>query len=174
MCSEIRTSATQAQLVAPHLPFAGKGRRFLPQFIRGLLILISLLLLFPRPGWPQSNDLQKLFADYYEFRLRDDPTTATFVGRADYNDRWDDPSPEHQEQYLASLQQFLRRLDGIPKTGLAASRPSELRPPGSRTENKDRGSPHNFNFRQRQPNGGRAPQYLHHDVLCARKYGEGL
>lgn len=87
----------------------------------GLSILVLLLLSIPRSGWPQSNGLQKLFSDYYEFRLRDDPTLATFVGRADYNDRWDDPSPEHQEQYLASLRQFLRRLDGIPKTRLAAA-----------------------------------------------------
>ena len=79
-----------------------------------------LLLVFPRVGWPQSNGLQKLFSDYYEFRLREDPGQATFVGRAEYNDRWNDPSPEHQRQYLAALQQFLRRLDMIPETGLAA------------------------------------------------------
>ena len=49
-----------------------------------------------------------------------DPTQATFAGRIEYNDRWDDPSPEHQRQYLASLQEFLARLREIPETGLAA------------------------------------------------------
>jgi uncharacterized protein (DUF885 family) len=87
--------------------------------LRKLFILASLLLLFPRVGWPQSNGLRKLFSDYYEFRLREDPNQATFAGRADYDDRWDDPSPEHQRQYIASLHQFLGRLHKIPETGLA-------------------------------------------------------
>jgi uncharacterized protein (DUF885 family) len=87
---------------------------------RALFALVLLFLVFPRVGRPQSNGLQKLSSDYYEFRLREDPTLATFVGRAEYDDRWDDPSPEHQRQYVASLQEFLRRLEKIPKTGLAA------------------------------------------------------
>jgi uncharacterized protein (DUF885 family) len=87
---------------------------------RILFALVLLLLLFPRFGWAQSNGLQKLFSDYYEFLLREDPTQATFAGRTDYNDRWDDPSPEHQRQYVASLQQFLDRLHKIPETGLTA------------------------------------------------------
>jgi uncharacterized protein (DUF885 family) len=121
MRSEITTSAGPAKPFVPHSLSVDAGPKLLPRLVKVLFIFILLLLAFPRPGWTQSNDLQKLFADYYEFRLRDDPTVATFVGRADYNDRWDDPSPEHQEQYLASLQQFLRRLDAIPKTGLSAS-----------------------------------------------------
>jgi uncharacterized protein (DUF885 family) len=87
---------------------------------RTLLALVLLLLVSPRVGWPQSNGLQKLFSDYYEFLLREDPGQATFVGRAEYNDRWNDPSPEHRRQYLASLQQFLGRLHMIRETGLAA------------------------------------------------------
>jgi uncharacterized protein (DUF885 family) len=121
MRSEIKTSARQAQECPPYLPPAGICRGFRWQPAAALLLLALFPLAFPHTGWSQSNGLQKLFSDYYEFRLRDDPTMATFAGRADYDDRWDDPSPEHQEQYLASLQQFLRRLQGIPKTGLAAS-----------------------------------------------------
>jgi len=56
--------------------------------------VLFLLLVMPRLGWPQSDGLHKLFSDYYEFQLREDPGTATFVGRSDYNDRWDYPSPE--------------------------------------------------------------------------------
>ena len=82
------------------------------------LALLLLLLLLPRIGRPQSNGLKKLFSDYYEFLLREDPGQATYAGRAEYNDRWDDPSPEHQRQSLASLQEFLRRLQAIPETGL--------------------------------------------------------
>jgi len=58
---------------------------------RALFALVLLLLGFPRVGRPQSNGLQKLFSDYYEFLLRENPTLATFAGRAEYNDRWDDP-----------------------------------------------------------------------------------
>lgn len=89
------------------------------KFAGALFALLLLLLVFPRVSRPQSNGLQKLFADYYEFRLRDDPTQATFAGRAEYNDRWDDPSPEHQRQYVAALQEFLRRLERFPESGLA-------------------------------------------------------
>jgi uncharacterized protein (DUF885 family) len=62
----------------------------------------------------QADELHKLFADYYEFKLREDPRMATSVGRADYNDRWDDPSPEHLRVRCAELQKLLDRLHAIP------------------------------------------------------------
>ena len=80
--------------------------------------LVLLLVAFPRRGHSQNNTLQKLFSDYYEFQLRENPGLATFLGRTDYNDRWDDPSPEHQQQYRKSLQQFLGRLQAIPEKPL--------------------------------------------------------
>ena len=87
---------------------------------RGLLVFVFLVLVLPRVSRAQSNGLHKLFSDYYEFQLREDPSRATFAGRTEYNDRWDDPSPEHQRQYVASLQQFLRRLHAIRESGIAA------------------------------------------------------
>jgi hypothetical protein len=63
-----------------------------------IAVVFFLLLVMPRLGWPQSEGLHKLFSEYYGFQLREDPGTATFVGRSDYNDRWDDPSPEHPQQ----------------------------------------------------------------------------
>jgi uncharacterized protein (DUF885 family) len=79
---------------------------------------LFIFLAFPQAGRSQSNGLQKLFSDYYEFQLREDPGQATFLGRSEYNDRWDDPSPEHQQQYRKSLQQFLGRLHAIPEAPL--------------------------------------------------------
>src|ERR1700687_4375551 len=79
---------------------------------------LLLGLAFPQSGHSQNNSLQKLFSDYYEFQLREDPGQATFVGRPEYNDRWDDPSPEHQRQYLTSLKHFLGRLQAIPEKPL--------------------------------------------------------
>jgi uncharacterized protein (DUF885 family) len=86
-------------------------------------VLVGLLLLsvaFPGPTSPQTSGQQKLFADYHEFLLRESPIQATYAGRADYNDRWDDPSPEHQKEYLASLQKFQGRLRAIPEAGVPA------------------------------------------------------
>jgi uncharacterized protein (DUF885 family) len=80
---------------------------------------LVLALAFPLPARSQNNALQKLFSDYYEFHLRENPGEATFLGRSEYNDRWDDPSPEHQRQYRQSLQQFLGRLRAIPEKPLA-------------------------------------------------------
>src|SRR5258708_31555635 len=85
---------------------------------RNFAALVLLLLAFPQPGHSQNNALQKLFSEYYEFQLREDPGRATFLGRTEYNDRWDDPSPEHQQQYRKSLQQFLGRLQAIPEKTL--------------------------------------------------------
>jgi uncharacterized protein (DUF885 family) len=85
---------------------------------RTFAAFVLLLFAFPRTGHSQTNSLQKLFSDYYEFKLREDPGQATFVGRREYNDRWDDPSPEHQRQYLTSLKQFLGRLQAIPEKPL--------------------------------------------------------
>src|SRR5712672_1166031 len=81
-------------------------------------VLVLLLLGFPPRGHSQNNSLQKLFSDYYEFQLREDPGQATFLGRTEYNDRWDDPSPEHHQQHRKSLQQFLGRLQAIPEKPL--------------------------------------------------------
>jgi uncharacterized protein (DUF885 family) len=81
--------------------------------------LVLLLFAFPQVGRSQTSVLQKLFSDYYEFRLRENPGEATFLGRSDYDGRWDDPSPEHQRQYRESLQQFLSRLRAIAEARLA-------------------------------------------------------
>jgi len=83
-----------------------------------LAAFLLLILAFPQTGQSQNTGLQKLFSDYYEFQLREDPGQATFLGRSEYNDRWDDPSPEHQQQYRNSLQQFLGRLRAIPEKSL--------------------------------------------------------
>src|ERR1700682_1451426 len=80
---------------------------------------LLLVLAFPQSGHSQNNSLQKLFSDYYEFQLREDPGQATFLGRSEYNDRWDDPSPEHQRQSRESLQRFVGRLRAIQETPLS-------------------------------------------------------
>jgi uncharacterized protein (DUF885 family) len=91
--------------------------------VRPTWIVATLLLLFvtiPGPSSSQTSATQKLFSDYYEFLLRESPIQATYAGRADYNDRWDNPSPEHQKEYLASLQKFQGRLRATPQASVPA------------------------------------------------------
>jgi len=84
-----------------------------------VLCAASLVAGFTVELRPQSDDLHKLFADYYEFKLREDPRQATSVGRNDYNDRWDNPSPEHERQRRAGLQKMLDRLYAFPEAQTA-------------------------------------------------------
>ena len=72
-------------------------------FLIGYLLCVGPLL-------SQTDDLHRVFSDYYEFLLRESPEMATSVGRSEYNDRWDDPSPEHRSQRRAALDQFATRL----------------------------------------------------------------
>src|ERR1700686_4067415 len=61
--------------------YRAKRRSGFGRFAAVLLLLLS----FPRAGRTQNNGLQKLFSDYYEFQLREDPGQATFLGRSEYN-----------------------------------------------------------------------------------------
>ena len=81
--------------------------------------LVAVLISAPC-ATAQTKPLQKLFADYYEFLLREDPGGATFAGNAEFNDRWDDPSPEHQNEYVVALSQFAARLHAIPSAAVPA------------------------------------------------------
>ena len=72
------------------------------------------------PAFAQTSDLQKLFTDYYEFTLRDNPNEATMAGRSDYNDRWPDPSPEHQARKRAELASFRNHLQQFNLAQLSA------------------------------------------------------
>jgi uncharacterized protein (DUF885 family) len=90
--------------------------------MKTLLSALSAVLLaagFAVPLRPQADGLHKLFDDYYEFKLREDPRQATSVGRSDYNDRWDDPSPEHGRQRRAGLEKMLERLRAFPEAQTA-------------------------------------------------------
>src|ERR1700675_587415 len=119
MYRSIYRSGVLAGVLAQGRPLmSARGKNF---FACGrFAVLLLLILAFSRPGRPQtkSNGLQKLFSDFYEFHLRENPGEATFLGRTEYNDRWEDPSPEHQRQFRESLRQFLGRLRAIPEKPL--------------------------------------------------------
>jgi uncharacterized protein (DUF885 family) len=67
----------------------------------------------------QTDALRTFFRETFEEQLRDQPESATAVGRHEYDDRWTDWSRAGREQRRAHLQQRLERLksfrlDGVP------------------------------------------------------------
>jgi uncharacterized protein (DUF885 family) len=68
---------------------------------------------------PQSSELAKFFADYFEERLKDEPEFATNVGRHEYDNRWSDLSKQGRERHHQHLEQRLQRLEKFPTPGLS-------------------------------------------------------
>src|SRR5258708_35931096 len=66
-----------------------------------------------------ATDISKVFTQYFEERLRDDPEFATTVGRHEYDDRWSDLSPRGRAQRRAHLQQTFDQLQKFGGQGLS-------------------------------------------------------
>lgn len=64
--------------------------------------------------------LQQLFDDEWQRQLADSPLTATYLGDARYNDRWDDLTPEAFARRLAAAKAALGRLAAIDRAALPA------------------------------------------------------
>jgi uncharacterized protein (DUF885 family) len=64
--------------------------------------------------------LHALFAEEWERGLRESPESATYLGDARFNDRWDDVSPDAIEQRHAADRGVLARLDAIDRAALPA------------------------------------------------------
>jgi uncharacterized protein (DUF885 family) len=81
------------------------------------VILTCLGCCFALPSQSTSPDpapsLHKLFAEYYEFTLRESPERATQVGRTEYNDRWTDYSPTAMARRRKTLLGFRSRSQTI-------------------------------------------------------------
>ena len=73
----------------------------------------------PQATTPQSPELAKFFADYFEERLRDEPEFATNVGRHEYDDRWTDLSQQGRARHRQHLEQRLQQLEKFPTPGLS-------------------------------------------------------
>lgn len=102
----------------PRTPQSACYLRVAPPFV--VCILTLALLAGSYPARAQDTGLRKLFSDYYQFLLREDPGGATFAGNSEFNDRWDDPSPEHKKEYVAALRQFQARLRAVSPAALPA------------------------------------------------------
>lgn len=85
--------------------------------------LAALVLLWV-PGLLQAQgtapaQLRRLFADEWEYTLRENPTFATGVGDRRYDSRLGSVGLADQQRRLAAEREFLRRLRGIDRAALS-------------------------------------------------------
>jgi uncharacterized protein (DUF885 family) len=87
-----------------------------------LVTLITFLVTVPLTAAPDQSDkqaqLKQLFADQWEYELRESPELATSIGDYRYNDRWSDGSLAHVQQQKQDLQKWLAKFQSIDSTGL--------------------------------------------------------
>src|SRR6476659_7454186 len=87
-----------------------------------LVVLITSLVTLPLGAAPDQSDkkaqLKQLFADQWEYELRESPELATSIGDYRYNDRWSDSSLAHVQQQKHDLQQWLAKFQAFDSTGL--------------------------------------------------------
>ena len=67
-----------------------------------------------------AAQLEELFADDWEFTLREHPQFATSVGDHRFDDKLSAVSEADHERRLAQERTFLKRLDGIDRKALGA------------------------------------------------------
>ncbi|HXQ63781.1 MAG TPA: DUF885 domain-containing protein [Steroidobacteraceae bacterium] len=84
-----------------------------PTGIRCLLI-VALLVPWAAGAASNADRLHAFFSQSYEERLRDEPEMATFNGRHDYDDRWNDWSTGGRTARRTHLEARLRELAAIP------------------------------------------------------------
>jgi uncharacterized protein (DUF885 family) len=95
--------------------------------MRMLACAITLSLFFvvlpsTQAATPDANakkaQLKQLFADEWEYELRESPETATSIGDYRYNDRWSDSSLAHVQQQKRDVQQWLKKFQAFDPSGL--------------------------------------------------------
>ncbi len=79
-----------------------------------LRFVVVLLMCLTACGEQRAQKLHRLFDEYHEDYLRENPEVATALGRTDYDDRWRDwsvPAREVWRRRLASYRARLRKFD---------------------------------------------------------------
>ena len=82
-------------------------------------VVPALALATPLRAQPAGDRLQQLFADDWEFRLRESPLFATSLGDRRYSQLLDPTSPADIERQAAENRRFLERLRAIPRDSLS-------------------------------------------------------
>ncbi|HEY0023857.1 MAG TPA: DUF885 domain-containing protein [Longimicrobium sp.] len=86
---------------------------------RLILALAAIAIATPAAAQTAGERLERLFADDWEFRLRENPTFATGLGDTRYNDRLDPVSLADVQRQTEENRRFLARLRAIPRDSLA-------------------------------------------------------
>jgi len=83
--------------------------------------LFALMLCVPLMAQGPVAELNALYEEYFEFRMREFPEWATMAGRKEYNGRWTDFSPEAVERRRAAFRGFQERARRRQTASLPAS-----------------------------------------------------
>ncbi|MFL6246122.1 MAG: DUF885 domain-containing protein [Thermoanaerobaculia bacterium] len=86
-----------------------------------LLLVLALLVTFPvLAASTESDKLNKLIAEDWQWQLRDNPENATYLGERGHDDRLTDRSPEAWQKRREHNREMLQRIEAIERTKLSA------------------------------------------------------
>lgn len=87
-------------------------------FVCLLTLLIAMPLIAVSETANKKAQLKQLFADEWEYELRESPELATSIGDYRYNDRWSDSSLAHVQVQRGDLQGWLNKFEKFDASGL--------------------------------------------------------
>jgi len=87
-------------------------------FVCLLTLLIAMPLIAVSETANKKAQLKQLFADEWEYELRESPELATSIGDYRYNDRWSDSSLAHVQVQRRDLQGWLDKFQKFDPSGL--------------------------------------------------------
>jgi len=88
-------------------------------FVTVSILFMTLPLVSAAPDLgDRKAQLKQLFADEWEYELRESPELATSIGDYRYNDHWSDGSLAHVQQEKRDLERWLAKFQAIDSTGL--------------------------------------------------------
>ena len=87
-------------------------------FVCLLTALIAMPLIAVSETATKKTQLKQLFADEWEYELRESPELATSIGDYRYNDRWSDSSLAHVQVQRRDLQGWLDKFQKFDASGL--------------------------------------------------------
>ena len=70
------------------------------------------------PTFAPGQDLHKLFSEYYEDQLKENPEFATREGRNEYNHLWKDWSKRALERQHRGFENYLTRVQQVSLSGI--------------------------------------------------------
>ena len=83
--------------------------------MRAVIVFLAALLVLPASAQPSAEveAVEALVAEWWAWRLADDPLFASYVGVRDHDDRLQDVTPEARAARAAQAARFLNRLDAL-------------------------------------------------------------